>query len=116
MWGALQAWCEVGRATTPTDNAPDDVDGDDWLGSSTQLGTSESTTPLPPSHTPPIFVQGLHSVQELSEDAADLTGALHTLLNLFRCWLSTEQKVCFHFSMLVQLLHVCLLPVILHSE
>lgn len=74
--GWVQAWCEVGRATTPANDALDDVDGDDWLGSSTQLGASHSTPPLPSSHTPPSFAQGLHSVQETSEDAAELTGDL----------------------------------------
>ena len=69
-----QAWCEVGQATAPAHDTLDDADGDDWLGSSTQLGVSESSTPVSPSHTPPAFRQGLHSVQELSEDAAPLSG------------------------------------------
>lgn len=59
----------MGRATTPANDTLDDADGDDWLGSSTQLGASGSSTPVPPA-----FRQGLHSVQELSEDAAPLTG------------------------------------------
>lgn len=70
----VQAWCEMGRATAPPNEAVGDGDGDDWLGSSTQLGGSDSSTPVPPSQGPPTFRQGLHSVQELSEDAASLTG------------------------------------------
>ena len=61
----------MGRATTPAHDTLH-ADGDDWLGSSTQLGASESSSP--PSHATPAFRQGLHSVQELSEDAAPPTG------------------------------------------
>ena len=66
----------MGRARTSANDTLDDADadGEDWLGCSTQLGASGSSTPVPPSHTPSAFRQGLHSVQELSEDAGPLTG------------------------------------------
>ena len=69
----MQAWCEVGRASTPASDTLGDVDGDDWLGSSTAVGTSDGTAPVPPLHTL-TFRQGLHPVQEQSEDAASVSG------------------------------------------
>ena len=82
-----QAWCEVGRASTPAGDTPcGDLEGDDWLGSSSHVGTSEATEPVPPSHSSPpsshptshpsrTFQQNLRSVQELSEEAASTSGA-----------------------------------------
>ena len=65
----MQAWCEVGRASTPASDTVGELEGDDWLGSSSQVGPSEGTEPIPPSHPSYPFHQNLRSVQELSEEA-----------------------------------------------
>lgn len=57
----------MGRASTPANDTVGELEGDDWLGSSSHVGPSEGTGPIHPSRT---FQQNLRSVQELSEDAA----------------------------------------------
>ncbi|KAL0052345.1 hypothetical protein WJX82_000639 [Trebouxia sp. C0006] len=67
----FQAWCEMGRASTPASDTVGELEGDDWLGSSSHVGPSEGTGPIHPSRT---FQQNLRSVQELSEDIASASG------------------------------------------
>ncbi|DBA86090.1 TPA: hypothetical protein ACH3X1_005610 [Trebouxia sp. C0004] len=67
----FQAWCEMGRASTPASDTVGELEEDDWLGSSSHLGPSEGTGPGHPSRT---FHQNLRSVQELSEDNPSASG------------------------------------------
>ncbi len=71
MHDDFQAWCEMGRASTPASDTVGELEGDDWLGSSSHVGPSEGTGPIHPSRT---FQQNLRSVQELSEDIASASG------------------------------------------
>ena len=61
----------MGRASTPASDTVGELEGDDWLGSSSHVAPSEGTGPVLPSRT---FQQNLRSVQELSEDVASASG------------------------------------------
>lgn len=61
----------MGRASTPASDTVGELEGDDWLGSSSHVGPSEGTGPIHPSRA---FHQNLRSVQELSEDVASASG------------------------------------------
>ena len=61
----VQAWCEMGRVMTPVSKTVKGLDGDDWLGSSSQLGSSEATQPTPPLNP---FRQSLDPVAELHQE------------------------------------------------
>lgn len=71
----------MGRASTPASDTVGELEGDDWLGSSSHVGPSEGTGPVHPSRT---FQQNLRSVQELSEDVASASGE-HSSLSHFVC-------------------------------
>ena len=61
----VQAWCEMGRVMTPVRETVESLDGDDWLGSSSQLGSSDATQPTPPLNP---FRQSLDPVAELHQE------------------------------------------------
>lgn len=62
---------------TPVSETVDDLEGDDWLGSSSHLGSSEATHPTPPTHP---FRQSLDPVAELQqEEEASNKGELNLM-------------------------------------
>ncbi len=74
----------MGRASTPASDTVGELEGDDWLGSSSHVGPSEGTGPVHPSHPSCTFQQNLRSVQELSEDAGSESG-MSMSITLFPC-------------------------------
>lgn len=55
----------MGRVMTPVSQTVEDLEGDDWLGSSSHLGSSEPTQPTPPAQP---FRQNLDPVAELQQE------------------------------------------------
>lgn len=60
----------MGRVMTPVSETVGDLEGDDWLGSSSHLGSSEATHPTPPAQP---FKQSLDPVAELRLESVSLS-------------------------------------------